>query len=39
MSKRDFTLIAAIIALMFLFWGEPDVFDALTTAARNWLLR
>lgn len=29
MNKQDIALIAVILFLMFLFLGEPDVFDAL----------
>lgn len=39
MGKYDFTFIAVVLLLMFLFVGEPDVFDALTESTRNWLLR
>ena len=30
-------LAAAVVALMFLFLGEPDVFDAAREAAIRWL--
>jgi len=39
MSKYDFTFIAVILFLMFLFVGDPDVFDALIETTRNWLLK
>ena len=32
-------LILAIILLMFLFWGEPDVFDILLQVTKTWLLK
>jgi hypothetical protein len=31
--------ILIILGLMFLFWGEPDVFDALIEFAKKRLLQ
>lgn len=39
MNRYDVTLIVVILLLMFLFVGDPDVFDALTEATKNWLLK
>ena len=33
MSKSDVTCIGVIVLLMFLFYGEPDVFDKLRERA------
>jgi hypothetical protein len=33
MSKSDVTFICVIVLLMFLFKGEPDVFDKLRERA------
>ena len=39
MDRHDAAFIVLVLALMFLFWGDPDVFDALIDATRNWLLK
>jgi type IV secretory pathway TrbL component len=30
-------LILAVVLLMFLFWGEPDVFDLAVQVTKTWL--
>jgi hypothetical protein len=37
--KEDIFVLGAILLLMFLFLGEPDVFDALIESTRKWLLK
>lgn len=37
--REDIAYISIILALMFLFYGEPDVFDALVQSTRTWLLK
>ena len=32
-------VVLAIVLLMFLFWGEPDVFDILVQVTKAWLLK
>lgn len=39
MNKRDIAFIVVVLVLMFLFLGEPDVFDAVVEVTRNWLLK
>lgn len=37
--KEDIFVLATILLLMFLFLGEPDVWDALIESTRKWLLK
>jgi len=39
MNKRDIAFVVVVLVLMFLFVGDPDVFDALIESTRNWLLK
>lgn len=38
MSKGDAAFFGALLFALFLFSGDPDVFDALVQAARHWLV-
>ncbi len=37
--KDDLLFMGVVLLLMFLFMGDPDVFDSLTYAAQKWLLK
>lgn len=39
MEREDIALFCVVLLLTFLFFGEPDVWDALVEACKRWLLK
>lgn len=39
MGKGDVAFLLTVLLFMFLFYGEPDVFDALIKVTQAWLLK